>query len=933
MDIRTVLFSYLITDVICTGVIGILYWQNRGQFKGLGFWLADFVMQFGGLLLVVMRGVIPDFISMVVGNGLVIGGTILLYTGLERFWDKRGSQLHNVILFALFILVHSYFLLVFPSLTARNINFSLGLLIISLQCAWLLLRRVEVQSRPLACEAGLVFAAYCLVNMVRILIDMAIPTDNDFFNSNLYDTLAVMTYQMLFIALTFSLFLMVNRRLLADLREDMIVRQRAQEAVKFSEEKFQKAFHSSPDSVTITRSRDGQIVEVNEGFIRTTGYSRNEALGSTTVALQLWINLQDRESFIQTLQKEHVVHNAEYDFRAKSGAILNGLLSAEIIQLGNEPHIISVIHDVTERKRTEEALRLEQEFIASALDTQQDTFFLFDFISGKALRWNRAFREISGYSDDEIAALPAPASYYSAEDLARENDVIQRIMQGEPNSVVMDLICKDGRKVTTEYQGAPLKDGNGDYRFIIAIGRDITERRAAEKKLQQAQSQIVEQQRAVAVFEERERLARELHDGIGQTLGYINMETEAARELIHQGEEESVSQMLARLAEAAQGAHDDLRGYIQNLKSEMPPPREDFFSVLERYCRHLREAYLFDVTLVFPQPPPAILASPKTETHLTYIIREALSNARRYSGQRQAAVTIDFNKKTVQAVVEDQGIGMGDNYVGSERRTRERFGLRIMRERVNEMGGSLAIESEAGKGTRVTVRLPRNLSRVALSSLRFLLADDHPLFLDGLRNMLTAHGAQVVGMARDGVEAQEAAQALNPDMILMDIRMPRMNGLEATRQIKATMPGTKIVVLSTSASESDLFEALRAGASGFLLKGMRADAFISALGGLMRGEVEFSAETAQRILSEFPPTDETREQKATSEPATETGLLTKRQMEILRLVANGLTYKEIGVELFLTERTVKYHMGEILARLQLKGRRKAEEYARRKGIK
>ncbi len=264
--------------------------------------------------------------------------------------------------------------------------------------------------------------------------------------------------------------------------------------------------------------------------------------------------------------------------------------------------------------------------------------------------------------------------------------------------------------------------------------------RAEMLQREAVQGQLLQEQRTVAAFEERERLARELHDGIGQTLGYINMQAEAARELTRQGEQESVSKMLGRLTEAAQEAHGDLRGYIQNLKSETPAAPEDFFASLKHYCQHLRQAYLFDVTLAFPNPRPEPLASAQVETHLTYIIREALSNAHRYSGQNQAAVSIELDDQTVQVMIEDKGKGMTTvPYEGAERRARQRFGLRIMRERVDEMGGTLSIETEAGKGTCVTVRLPRGLALGALSQLRVVIVDAHPLFRDGLRNMLTAH--------------------------------------------------------------------------------------------------------------------------------------------------------------------------------------------------
>jgi hypothetical protein len=140
IDMKTVITSYVISNAICAAVMMFLWWQNRKHFAGLGFWLADFVMQFTALLPIALRGVVPDLVSMVVGNALVIAGTILLYMGLEHFVGKRGAQVHNVVLLATFIIVHTYFVLVQPSLTALNINLSLGLLAICFQCAWLMLR-------------------------------------------------------------------------------------------------------------------------------------------------------------------------------------------------------------------------------------------------------------------------------------------------------------------------------------------------------------------------------------------------------------------------------------------------------------------------------------------------------------------------------------------------------------------------------------------------------------------------------------------------------------------------------------------------------------------------------------------------------------------------------------------------------------------------
>jgi DNA-binding NarL/FixJ family response regulator len=211
--------------------------------------------------------------------------------------------------------------------------------------------------------------------------------------------------------------------------------------------------------------------------------------------------------------------------------------------------------------------------------------------------------------------------------------------------------------------------------------------------------------------------------------------------------------------------------------------------------------------------------------------------------------------------------------------------------------------------------------------LRILLADDHPLFVDGLENLLTIRGIEVVGTARDGFEALEKARALKPEVILMDIQMPRLNGIAATRLIKAEQPKVKIVMLTISENDEDLFEAVRSGACGYLLKVEETDKFFELLSGLMRGEVPLSPGLAGRVLEEFA-----RQGGAAGSfdpPVGKEKGLTPRQMEVLTLVAQGLTYKEVGAKLFLAEHTIKYHMGEIIERLHLENRRQVIEYARR----
>jgi DNA-binding NarL/FixJ family response regulator len=227
--------------------------------------------------------------------------------------------------------------------------------------------------------------------------------------------------------------------------------------------------------------------------------------------------------------------------------------------------------------------------------------------------------------------------------------------------------------------------------------------------------------------------------------------------------------------------------------------------------------------------------------------------------------------------------------------------------------------------------------------MRILLVDDHGLFIEGLRNLLQAGGYEVVGAAYDGLEALQLARELQPDLILMDIRMPNLDGLKATRLIKSEIPDIKIIMLTTSAEDSDLCEALKSGASGYLLKNLKPNVLFSYLEGLSRGESPISRELCACLLREFThqsavldgdereipePDIDIEFQPSEARPS----VITARQFEILEMVATGMTYKEVGAALDISENTVKYHMGEIINRLHVKNREQVVAYAVRTGL-
>lgn len=211
--------------------------------------------------------------------------------------------------------------------------------------------------------------------------------------------------------------------------------------------------------------------------------------------------------------------------------------------------------------------------------------------------------------------------------------------------------------------------------------------------------------------------------------------------------------------------------------------------------------------------------------------------------------------------------------------------------------------------------------------MRVLLADDHALFRAGIASLLRAWDIEVVGQAGDGLEALEQARRLRPDVILMDITMPRCSGLEATRLILAEMPEVKIVMVTVSHEDEDLFEAVKSGAQGYLLKNMSEQEFSRTLRAIANGEAPFSPGLAGKILNEFAHPSRGPRTRGTADDE-----LTEREREVLQLVADGATNREIAGALYISEHTVSFHMKNILSKLHLKNRAQAVAYAFQSGL-
>ncbi|MCB9159948.1 MAG: response regulator [Caldilineaceae bacterium] len=543
---------------------------------------------------------------------------------------------------------------------------------------------------------------------------------------------------------------------------------------------------------------------------------------------------------------------------------------------------------------------------------------------GHIVAVNDAACALFGYARDDllrmhIDQLTTPAT---------RPRMVAHVASGSEDPYELDGVTSDGRIVPLEVRSKAVPFRGRSAR--VAAVRDLTERRQMEAD-----------QRRLAVLEERERIGRDLHDDLGQIMSYVSLQSQTARSYLDGAQVDRARAVLDQLTLVARDAHDDVRRYILDVRTATPR-RLDFAEELTAYVQRLRAQYGLAVHIDWPEGDLAGRLAPDVQTQLLRIIQEALTNVRQHAGVDTARVIFTLHADVVQAIIADEGrgfdlrAGAGDD---GETDPSHHFGMAIMRERAEALDGTLEIRAAAGRGTRVVVQLPTVLAPTPdddVRGLRVLLVDDHPLFLAGLRNMLSARGVEVVGTARDGLEAQEQARHLLPDVILMDVEMPHCNGLDALRAIKQELPDVPVIMLTVAADDATLFEALKSGAAGYLLKNLNDRQFFTLIREAMRGEVVLAPGLAARILAEFTPPDDdidrTEDVPPAAAPAIAGPALTPRQRDVIELIAAGASNREIADKLYITEHTVKYHVGKILERLQFQSRYELASYAREQGF-
>lgn len=441
--------------------------------------------------------------------------------------------------------------------------------------------------------------------------------------------------------------------------------------------------------------------------------------------------------------------------------------------------------------------------------------------------------------------------------------------------------------------------------------------------------QHLSQVERITLLEERERLSRELHDTMGHTYTTVIMGLETLRSSItDQGSLHKLDSLLS----LTRTSFDGIRGYLHQMDSpqEKQPLVQSLRQLKEDFEQHAGARVRLRVLGEEYSLPRQVKMT------LYRCLQESLTNSVRHGKATMIEVILQFEERQTRLEVKDNGSGSA--------RIEEGFGLSAMKERAFSLQGQVSIYSEPGEGTVVTCSLPR-LTESADEVIELLLVDNEHFITESLQVILEAErDLSVVGSAASGKEALEFCEKLKPQLVLMDLDMPEMDGIVATRMIKQRWPHIRVVILTTFQQKEKATEAMRSGADGYLLKTMEPRELAETIRMVHKGgtlidpliSAKLFEDEAEQLRSEEKSIHESQELANENDPAYSQMRkqydLTSREMEILQCLSKGMRYKTIAMKLYLSDGTVRNYASNLYAKMGVRNREEVVEKANEAGL-
>ncbi|OWT48522.1 helix-turn-helix transcriptional regulator [Bacillus sp. K2I17] len=449
----------------------------------------------------------------------------------------------------------------------------------------------------------------------------------------------------------------------------------------------------------------------------------------------------------------------------------------------------------------------------------------------------------------------------------------------------------------------------GSFFRLLAINYRQSETIRNQKRVLE---QYVSQVERITLLEERDRLSKDLHDTMGHSYTSIIMGMETLRTELKTKEGE---QQLDSLLKLARNSMEEVRLYLHqmDLSQESLPLPITLQQLTEEFKKHAK------VNVRTRIIGEEYMVSKQSKMTLYRSLQESLTNAVRHGHSTEITVSLHFEPQQIRLDVQDNGCG--------EEEWKDGFGLTAMKERVSQSQGRVIVYSKKGEGTLISCVLPKQV-QLSSEQIRLCIVDDHSFIRESLHTILDGQeDLQVVGMAEDGDRAVELCERLKPDVVLMDLEMPNLNGINTTKMIKKKWPDIRVLILSTFQDTEKVKEIIRNGADGYLLKSIDSRELAESIRLVNRGGTLINHDLLHRMW------EETKEIEpfASKSDGKEYGL-TKRELEILKLLSQGSRYKTIASTLYLSNGTVRNYASNLYEKLGVKNREEAVQKAKEIGL-
>jgi DNA-binding NarL/FixJ family response regulator/signal transduction histidine kinase len=480
------------------------------------------------------------------------------------------------------------------------------------------------------------------------------------------------------------------------------------------------------------------------------------------------------------------------------------------------------------------------------------------------------------------------------------------------------------------YIGVPIVLQSGRiYGTLCALDRNAQRKSQADIDTMLILARLLASQldrRELGALEERQRIAREIHDTIAQSLAALTLSLASHARAVS-AYDTQLSADAERMGEQTRDALREVRRSIWNLQPGALAGRSLSEAIAAEARSLVRDG--IDATLEVSGSPRDL--APPVEAALVRIAQEALTNARKHSGADTIVCSLDFSQASVTLRIDDNGQGF-DSTVSRAHSRAGGFGLTSMHERARLTGGELTVERRAGGGTTVVCTVPlgtgdpdtatrehgsSHVSRKSARVTRIGLIDDHAVVREGLRRILgDVRGLSIVGDADDGFAGLALIESERPDVVLLDLQMPRMSGLQVLEGLRDRRLSTRAIVLTTYTQDEMVFQAIRLGARGYLLKDAGADELLRAIDVVAGGGSMLAPLASERLAERVHHPDR----------------LTVREREVLLLLVEGSRNKEIAARLGTSEKTVQFHIANIFGKLDVQSRTEAVRVANERGL-